>query len=305
LPKTPEHGPKAENSLRNAWIFSTLLESDIAVSTRKVWKLVTEANLRPFFGHVKAARLTSDIIEQYREKRTGQGRTHATVNRELTILRTAFNNARKRTPPKVHQCPYFPMRRETNVRTGFLPDEVYEKLRDAIMEPEIRLLFVIAYCTGIRKTELLSIRWPQVDLESGFLDLSPETTKTGKGRRVPILNGDMFTLLTIAKRDRDANFPNSPWVFHRSGKQVKDFRTAWERATATAGVSDLKFHDLRRTAIRNMRGDGVPQVIRMKISGHKTDAMERRYNIVDDEDLTLAKRLMEEMRTRRQNVTVS
>ena len=61
----------------------------------------------------------------------------------------------------------------------------------------------------------------------------------------------------------------------------------------------MLFHDLRRTAVRNMRKSNVPQVIRMKISGHKTDSMERRYNIADDTDLQFAKTLMEQ----RQNVT--
>jgi len=88
-----------------------------------------------------------------------------------------------------------------------------------------------------------------------------------------------------------------------------DFRTLWTHAVKAAGVPGLHFHDLRRTAVRNMRRDGVPQVIRMKISGHKTDAMERRYSIVDDDDLEMAKRLMEERGARRQivtkNVTVS
>jgi integrase len=61
----------------------------------------------------------------------------------------------------------------------------------------------------------------------------------------------------------------------------------------SAGIPDLKFHDLRRTAVRNMRRAGVSQVVRMRITGHRTDSMERGYNIVDVEDTRTAKELME------------
>lgn len=64
------------------------------------------------------------------------------------------------------------------------------------------------------------------------------------------------------------------------------------KGCAEAGVPDLKFHDLRRTAVRKMRRAGVPQVVRMKITGHRTDSMERRYNIVDIEDIKLASEMM-------------
>ncbi|MBL8295259.1 MAG: tyrosine-type recombinase/integrase [Bryobacterales bacterium] len=79
----------------------------------------------------------------------------------------------------------------------------------------------------------------------------------------------MNDLLTAAKKERDEKWPDSPWVFNRQGEQIKDFRWAWEQTCKRAGVPELKFHDLRRTAVRNMRRDGVPQVVRMKISGHK------------------------------------
>jgi integrase len=74
---------------------------------------------------------------------------------------------------------------------------------------------------------------------------------------------------------------------------IKDFRESWGIACAKAGVPDLNFHDLRRTAVRNMRKAGIPQVVRMKISGHRTDSMERRYNIVDTDDLDTARTLLE------------
>ncbi len=106
----------------------------------------------------------------------------------------------------------------------------------------------------------------------------------------------MRNLLTIAKQERIEEWPESPWVFNRRGEPILDFRGAWEQAVIAAGVPDLTFQDLRRTAVRNRRWAGVPQVIRMKVSGHKTDSidsMERRYNIVDTDDLEIAKRFME------------
>jgi hypothetical protein len=97
-------------------LLDDVLKSDIEESTRYIWKLVVEKSLRPAFGNVRAARLSTDLMDQYRDKRTADGRTDATVNRELSIMRTAFHNARKRTPPKVNLVPYFPMVKETTVR---------------------------------------------------------------------------------------------------------------------------------------------------------------------------------------------
>lgn len=273
-------------------LLNDVLKSDIKESTRYVWTKVIEKNIRPFFGGLQAKRLSTDHMDQYREKRKEQGRTNSTVNRELSILRTAFHNARKRTPPKVNVVPYFPMIEETTVRQGFLTDEQYVCLLKEL-PTELKPLFAVGYATGIRLGELKAIRWDRVDLSEGFITLQNGETKNGEGRTVPILEGDMQDLLTEAKKERDAKWPDSPWVFNREGDQIKDFRWAWEQACKRAGVPDVKFHDLRRTAVRNMRRDGVPQVVRMKISGHKTDSMERRYNIVDGDDIKIAKSLMQ------------
>ena len=82
-------------------------------------------------------------------------------------------------------------------------------------------------------------------------------------------------------------------VFHRDGQPIKSFRRVWIKACEEAGVPELKFHHLRRTAVRNMRRAGVPQVVRMKITGHRTDSMERSYNIVDIDDTKSAREMMQ------------
>ncbi len=79
---------------------------------------------------------------------------------------------------------------------------------------------------------------------------------------------------------------------------IQQINEAYERLLK----ADVNFHDLRRTAVRNKRRAGVPQVIRMKISGHKTDSMERRYNLVDADDLSIAKEFMKRRMKAAQNV---
>src|SRR5208283_4699621 len=278
-------------------LLDDMLKSDIKPSTRYIMGKVIEKNIRPFFGKIRAQRLTTDLMDRYREKRKGEGRSDSTANRELSILRTSFHNARKRTPPKVLVVPYFPIVAETNIRKGFLTDEQHDKLL-AELPSELKPLFVTGYITGLRRGEITSVQWPQVDFEAGLITLGKGETKNDEARSVPILDGDMRELLTAAKKERDKRWPESPWVFSRNGAPILDFRWAWDEACKRAGVPDLNFHDLRRTAVRNMRRAGIPQVIRMKISGHKTDSMERRYNIVDAEDLSNARELME----RRPNV---
>lgn len=272
-------------------LLDDVLLSDIKESTRYIWTKLVAKNIRPFFGRIKAVNLTTAKMNDYRKKRIAEGVVDSTANRELSILRTAFHNARKVTPPKVHVVPYFPMKKETTVRQGFVADDAYARLRDELPQ-ELKALFVTYYISGVRKSELLDIEWPQVDFEADSILLEKGDTKTDDPRTIPILPGDHRNLLLALWEERQANWPESPWVFSRCGEQIKDFRGAWKDARARAGLPDLLVHDLRRTAVRNMRRAGVPQVMRMKISGHKTDSMERRYDIAGEEGLPIARDLM-------------
>lgn len=151
-----------------------------------------------------------------------------------------------------------------------------------------------AYFTGVRLGELLAWEWSQVDWKQGFITLNADDTKTGHSRAVPILKGDMRKWLEWTLKQSN----ECPKVFNCVGQPIKNFRHSWQNGSASAGVPELKFHDLRRTAVRNMRRAGVPQVVCMRITGHRTDSMERRYNIVDVDDLKSAKALLESLKRR-------
>jgi integrase len=261
-------------------------------TTTRIFRWCIEANLKPFFGDLRAAALSTQKLKQYRNKRKADGVTESTCNRELSILRIALNLGRKCTPPKVLTIPFFPMVREENARQGFLSDQQYAKLRDALPD-YLKPLFVTAYHTGVRLGELLAWDWDQVDWSQAFITLKASETKSGHSRAVPILDGDMRKWLEWALTE--SNGCSS--VFHHNGLPIKSFRGTWIKACEAADVPDLKFHDLRRTAVRNMRRAGVPQVVRMRITGHRTDAMERRYNIVDIDDIKSARQMMQERRT--------
>jgi integrase len=73
-----------------------------------------------------------------------------------------------------------------------------------------------------------------------------------------------------------------PWLFHRDGKPIKDFRWVWASACKNAGVPGRIPHDFRRTAVRNLERAGVPRSVAMAMVGHRTEAIYRRYAIADE-----------------------
>jgi len=152
----------------------------------------------------------------------------------------------------------------------------------------LRALLEAGYQLGWRVSELLSMRVEQVDLAERIL--RPDTSKNGEPREA-VMPGDLYELIRACVTGKAPG----DYVFTRpNGKPIGDFRGAWATVTAAAGVPDLLFHDLRRSAVRNMDRRGISQHVAMKISGHKTPSVYKRYRIVDGRDLREAAIRMEQ-----------
>src|SRR5262245_27000080 len=145
------------------------------------------------------------------------------------------------------------------------------------------------FITGWRsRSEVLRLRWPQVDFAGGFVRLEPGTTKNAEGRAFPLIP-ELRALLErrqmITRRCERAQGRIIAHVFHRYGRPIKSLRRAWRTACKDAGRPGLLLHDLQRSAVRNLERAGISRSVAMKLTGHKTEAVYRRYAIVAESDL--------------------
>lgn len=252
------------------------------------WRL----HLKPFLGSVPAAQLDSRLLERYVDRRREEHASNATINRELACLKRMYRLAYQASPPRVQSVPHFPHLREDNVRQGFVTPEQFARLVAHCKELWLQAMLETAYSFGWRVGELLTLRVGQVDLVARTIRLDPGTTKNQEGREVTIESG---TLLQLLRHCVEGKRPEDH-VFTRGDKPIRDFRKSWENLCTAAGVATLLFHDLRRTAARNLRAAGVAEEIIMRIAGWKTSNVFKRYAIVDKTDTRAALQQLERAR---------
>lgn len=268
-------------------------------------------------GEWRLVDIVTDTIERFREVRRASGTGPTGVNRNLESLRALFNWA-----IKVGYLEETPFRRHSQAVVTFsdepprsrrLNADVEEESRLlAACQPHLRALVEAALETGMRRGELLSLQWHQVDgmrvddetraitwAARAYLVLPWSKTKTRRDRRIPI-SARLRAILELRRLDPNGDaLPLSTYVFGNAiGQQVLDIKRAWHTAvlkahghvptfTKTANLSaesrqvfeaiDLHFHDLRREAGSRWLEGGVPLHVVRDWLGHTSIAQTSTY----------------------------
>lgn len=265
-----------------------MLTDDYKVNGRKSLDRAERSveHLRGTFGRSRAVDITADRVTAYICSRLETARP-ATVRLELAALKRMFTLAAR--AGKVSHRPYFPSIEVRNTRSGFFEDADLRAVLEQLPR-DLRVLIEFLHSTGWRIGEAKELTWRQVDFKAGTVRLEPGTTKNDEGRTFPFAALPRLEALLSAQRAHTRAIERErgelvPWVFHRNGRPIRDFYMAWRRACRRAGVPGRIIHDLRRTAVRNFERAGVSRSVAMKLSGHKTESVYRRYAIVSEADL--------------------
>jgi len=211
----------------------------------------------------------------------------ATVNKRLVVIRhmltkaVDWNMVEEETRRKAYKVKL----KGGNVsRLRYLQYNECEKLLSNCL-PHLRPIVMTALHTGMRKGEILSLKWADVDMKNRFIFLRNTTTKSGKPREIPI-NDTLYGVLKSLPRRIDV-----PWVFPnpsdlkpaKDGKPVKsvnpigDVKNSFRAACTKAGIRDFTFHDLRHTFASHLVMEGVDITTVSRLLGHASLTMTLRY----------------------------
>lgn len=234
--------------------------------------------INSFMGSLYLHEITPDKLEEYRifrltkgfSRRTPDGVSKPTVNREMALLKHAFNKG-----IEWEKCQDNPVRKikfyseKERKRTRYLEHHEKVRLLNACPPPTRRLVF-FALSTGMRQGEILNLKWRDVDFKTNLLRVSH--SKSGRPRYVE-MNGELSDLLK--------SIPTiSEYVFGTpEGKaEYTLYRKPFENAVKEAGLSDLRFHDLRHCFASDLVMKGVDLKTVAELLGHASTQMTERYS---------------------------
>ncbi len=262
------------------------------------------AHLTRLLGDKRASRLTRGDVEDYRTRRQaettrrGGAPSPGTLDREVELLKRLLNFAAACGRLPQNPIAHVKLLRVPNVRRVVIDEAAFQRL-SAKTEPWLRPILLVAFDTGMRKSEVLNLRWSQLDLKAGAVRLEAEDTKTEEPRVVYLTERVLAALSELrsahperspAQRGGVEGLLHAEFVFVNpaTGRPYADIQGAIERARAAAGLTGLWAHDLRRSFVTLARRSGLPESVVARFSGHRTAAVFKRYNIVEEQDLKAA-----------------
>jgi len=245
-----------------------------------------EHSIRHLEGGTRISALTHGMLEGYQRKRLaeasvrrlGKMTTPAEVNREVACLKTILNRAVRHGKLESNPIGHVKLLPENNVRQRILTQEELDLLLLKCMG-HIRPVVLMAYYLPMRRAEILKLTWDEVDLDTGFIRLPADRTKT-KAARVVSIHPRAQEMLKGLPRGL-----HTKRVSLKDGKPFEEFRHSFRTACQEAGIADFTFHDLRHCAINNLRLAGNDFFQIMALSGHRTMNVFKRYNTVTEEEL--------------------
>ena len=252
-----------------------------------------DGHLVPFFGGKILSEIRPQDVEAFRAQRKksdGNPASVQTVNHDHIALKHCLNVAIRRGLLQSNPASKVPMPNPQNERDRVLSDEEWSKLYQTA-KPHLRPVLLTAYQLGQRFSEIVGLTWDRVDVKRGFITLRALDTKTKTARQVPMTPDVKLTLQRLAKVRKlptvatEAAFRH---VFTYEGRPLHRVSRSFKTALKDAGITDFRFHDLRHCASTNLRRAGVDTATAMKIVGHKSEKMWKRYNAIDERDLTQA-----------------
>ncbi len=262
------------------------LEEVKALSTYQDRVESVRLQLIPFFGKKSLVDITPADVEAFRAQRklrNGKAPTAATVNADHAFLKHILSVAERRGLVTTNIAKKVPIPDANNERDRVLTEEEWKRLYEAA-PPHLKPILLLAYHVGPRFGEIISLTWDRVDLQRGFLKLRSVDTKTREPRLVPLTPAVIESLRELSK----VRCVSSNQVFLYEGKPIQRIKRAFHTAVRNAGIENLRFHDLRHCAATNLRRAGVDTMTAMRIIGHKSERMHRRYNTVAESDLIAA-----------------
>ena len=247
------------------------------------------ATLLRHLGGRRAVELTAHVVDVYRERRRKEHTRYkrppapATLDREVELLKRLVSYGVSAGVLDSNPLSGVRLLRQPNTRLAVIGEDEFGKLV-AAADPPLRPILLVAFDTGMRKREILDLRWTRVDLSHGVIRLAAQDTKTAASRLI-VLTRRVRQVMGAIPRHLHSEFV---FVNPRTGRPWSNIDKMFPRARKEAGLDTLWFHDLRRSFVTRARRAGIPESVVMRMSGHKTRAVFDRYNIVNEEDLRAA-----------------